>query len=89
MVYTYTMIRTQIYLDDNLLTNLRIGAKLNKTTVSGYLRDLLRNKIKTDIKAKPKKTLLDLIKFADKQKKPKKLINLSGNMDKYLPENLR
>ncbi|MBP9817529.1 hypothetical protein KBC75_02085 [Candidatus Shapirobacteria bacterium] len=83
------MIRTQIYLDDNLLTNLRIGAKLNKTTVSGYLRDLLREKIKTNSQVKSKNAFSELIKIANSFPKTKKKTNLSENIDKYLPENLR
>jgi hypothetical protein len=83
------MVRTQIYFDENLFDNLRIGAKLNKSTVSAYIRKLLHEKISCDTKIGAKKTLLDLGKSAKKYKKLKKRINVSGNMDKYQPEEWR
>lgn len=82
------MIRTQIYLDDNLITNLRIGAKYNKTTVSEYVRQLLNEKISPISIPATKKVspLLKLAKLASKDPKPRRLINYSGNIDKYLPQ---
>lgn len=79
------MIRTQIYFDQNLYTNLQIGARLNKTTVSEYIRSLLKEQIKTNSRIKSKKSLSDLAKQAPKLGKS----NIIKNFNKYLPKEWR
>lgn len=74
-------------MDDNLITNLRIGAKYNKTTVSEYIRQLLNEKISAVSIPKNKKInpLLELAKLASKDKTKGKPTDISRNFDKYLP----
>ena len=59
--------------------------------MSEYIRQLLSDKITADPNIKKKKInpLLELTKLANEDPTPKKLINISGNIDKYLPKNLR
>ncbi|MFA6518071.1 MAG: hypothetical protein WCV93_00255 [Candidatus Shapirobacteria bacterium] len=85
------MTRTQIYLDQNLAASLRTGAKLNKITVSAYIRQLLNAKPRLDSGAKIKNTdpLILLARMAVRRPVSKRSINISENIDKYLPENLR
>lgn len=75
------------------MTNLRIGAEINRISVSEYIRRLLNNKTEKDkfnrTMNKKKNPLWELVKIAENDPKPKKLINISGNVDKYLPEELR
>jgi len=81
------MIRTQIYLQDTMMDDFRTGAMLNKTTVSEYIRQLLHEKstLSSIIKMKKINPLLELAKLSNRDPKPKKLTNISGNFDKYLP----
>lgn len=84
------MIRTQIYFDKALYNNLKYCAKKRGISMSEYIRQLLSEKISFDpIKKKKMDPLMELSKLADKDPTPKKLINISGNIDKYLPKNLR
>ena len=85
-MYTYimTMTRTQIYFDQDLFSRLKTCAKLNKTTVSGYIRQLLNEKTNPNLAVK-KKSLLDLAKSAKKLGKS----NMAKDFDKYLPPELR
>ncbi|MFA6250110.1 MAG: CopG family transcriptional regulator [Candidatus Shapirobacteria bacterium] len=83
------MNRTQIYLDDDLATNLRTGAKLKKISVSRYIRQLLTEKLASQAKTKSENPLIVLASLANKQSKTKNKTNVAGNLDKYLPKEWR
>lgn len=85
------MIRTQIYFDKDLYTNLKYCSQSRGISMSEYIRQLLADKIIFDsnVAKKSVNPLLKIAKLADKDPIPKKLENISGNVDKYLPKNLR
>ncbi len=55
------MIRTQIYIPDDLYKEAKLYAKLQKTTISHFVREGLRASLETQKKKNSKKlTLLDI-----------------------------
>lgn len=94
MMYTYimSMTRTQIYFDQDLYTNLKIGATNRGISVSEYIRQLLSEKISFDPLTKKKKSknpLLELARLGEKDKTPGKKTDVARNFDKYLPKEWR
>lgn len=85
-MYIYIMMtRTQIYLDPDLYTNLKIGASLNKVTVSGYIRSLLATTLVCETKHRKAPTLSTLARSARRLGKS----NIAKDFDSYLPSDLQ
>jgi predicted DNA-binding ribbon-helix-helix protein len=73
------LIRTNIYLKETMVKDLKRQAKEQKTTVSKLIREAIDEK-----KIKSKKTLSHLLKHAKKHNQKSKIKDLARNHDKYL-----
>lgn len=84
------MKRTQIYLEENLYQDLKVGANLSRVTVSEYIRRLLNNelyspkKLRNTVVSSKKSLSLIAQKAASFAQK-----DLARNFDIYLEKSLK
>jgi metal-responsive CopG/Arc/MetJ family transcriptional regulator len=82
-----SMKRTQIYLDQKLASNLRIGARIKNISTSEYIRTLLKSALNKErshrnaLKKKPVSTLVDI-------SMPFGITDLARNADTYIEKSL-